>query len=51
LTVDVEDTIRQFRNHLGVPVEAMEDALCNWQKHPKSKSGAVEVGYVRINRS
>lgn len=48
LTVDVEDTIRRFRNHLGVPVEAMEDALCNWQKHPKSKSGAAELGYVTI---
>ncbi|MFI5092042.1 MAG: hypothetical protein ACHQIK_01245 [Candidatus Acidiferrales bacterium] len=47
-SVEVEDLIRRFRKHLGVPVEAMEDALCNWQKRPKSKSGAAELGYVTI---
>lgn len=45
LTAEVDQTIRRFRKDLGVRVEAMEDALCNWQKHPKSNSGAAE-GYV-----
>jgi hypothetical protein len=46
LTVEVEHTIQRFRKHLSVPVEAMEDALCNWQKRPKSKRGTAELGYV-----
>lgn len=47
-TVEVEDTIRRFRKHLGVHVEAMEDALCNWQKRLKSKGGSAERGYITI---
>jgi hypothetical protein len=46
ISVEVENTIRQLRKHLGVPVEAMEDALCNWQKRPKSKKGVADLGYV-----
>jgi len=32
LTPRVEETIQELRSTLGVAVEAMEDALCNWQK-------------------
>jgi hypothetical protein len=46
VTAEVENTIRRLRKHLGVSVEAMEDALCNWQKHPKSMGGVAELGYV-----
>jgi Alpha-glutamyl/putrescinyl thymine pyrophosphorylase clade 3 len=45
-SVEVENTIRRLRKHLGAPVEAMEDALCNWQKRAKPKKGAAELGYV-----
>jgi hypothetical protein len=48
ISVEVENTIRRLRKHLGASVEAMEDALCNWQKRPKLKSGAAELGYVTI---
>lgn len=46
LSAEVENTIRQLRRHLSAPVEAMEDALCGWQKRPKSKKGTTELGYV-----
>ena len=46
ITAEVEKTMRRLRKHLGVPVEAMEDALCNWQKHPRSMGGVAELGYV-----
>lgn len=42
----IESVVQKLTRHLGVPVEAMEDALCNWQKRPKSKKGIAEVGYV-----
>jgi hypothetical protein len=47
-TAEVDETIRKFRKHLGVSVEAMEDALCNWQKRSKSKGRAAQLGYVTI---
>lgn len=50
LTQEIEDTINRLRAHLGVPVEAMEDALCNWQKKRKTKRGSEEAqaGFVSI---
>ena len=30
---------------LGVPVEAMEDALCNWQKRLKAQRDARQTGF------
>jgi len=50
LTQEIEDTINQLRAHLGVPVEAMEDALCNWQNKPKTKGGSeqAQAGFVSI---
>ena len=30
LTPHIDKTIQHLRTHLGVPVEAFEDALCNW---------------------
>lgn len=32
LTSGIEKTIRQLKCYLGVSVQALEDALCNWQK-------------------
>ena len=32
LTPQIEGIVRKLRNSLGVPVEALEDALCIWQK-------------------
>src|SRR5947209_20376046 len=32
LTHEIEHIVQNLQRHLGVPVEAMEDALCNWQK-------------------
>jgi Alpha-glutamyl/putrescinyl thymine pyrophosphorylase clade 3 len=46
MTAEVETTIRRLQKHLGVSVEAMEDALCNWQKRPKPRKHASDVGYV-----
>ncbi len=47
LSGEVEDTIMGLQKFLGVPVEAMEDALCNWQKGPK-KPRAPEPGYLTV---
>ena len=46
VTTEVEATILELRNHLGVPVEVMEDALCVWQKRPKSSPKFAEKGYI-----
>jgi Alpha-glutamyl/putrescinyl thymine pyrophosphorylase clade 3 len=46
VTERVDRVIRKLQRHLGVPVEAMEDALCNWQKRPKSARRTAELGYV-----
>lgn len=46
VTSHVECVITKLQKHLGVPVEAMEDALCNWQKHSKSRRQSSERGYV-----
>lgn len=46
VTSHVESVITKVQRHLGVPVEAMEDALCNWQKRPKSRRQRFELGYV-----
>lgn len=32
LSPRIQETIQQLRSCLSVPVEALEDALCNWQK-------------------
>lgn len=32
LTSQVEETIGRLQKHLAVPLEVLEDALCNWQK-------------------
>jgi hypothetical protein len=45
VTGHIDRIIRKLQRHLGVPVEAMEDALCNWQKRPKT-AGSSELGYV-----
>lgn len=45
----VEETVRDLRSHLGVPVEAMEDALCNWQKKSKRKAHIeAEAGFISV---
>jgi hypothetical protein len=46
VTAEVEATIRELQKHLGVPVEVMEDALCGWQKRPKSAPKSAEKGYI-----
>jgi hypothetical protein len=46
ITDHVDGLIRRLQRHLGVPVEAVEDALCNWQKQPKSARRTAELGYV-----
>jgi hypothetical protein len=46
ITDHVDGIIRNLRRHLGVPVEAMEDALCNWQKRPRAAQRTAELGYV-----
>lgn len=46
VTDEVEATIQELQKYLGVPVEAMEDALCGWQKGPKSAREAAEKSYV-----
>src|ERR1700683_915809 len=46
ITAEVEAVIQELQKHLGVPVEVMEDALCGWQKRPKSTRGPAELGYV-----
>jgi hypothetical protein len=43
---EMERTIRKLTTFLGVPVETMEDALCNWQKRPKSNKLVAELGYL-----
>ncbi len=43
---DIDRTVRKLTAFLGVPVEAMEDALCNWQKRRKSKKPTAELGYL-----
>lgn len=43
---DVDPTIRKLTTFLRVPVEAMEDALCNWQKRPKTKKRIAELSYL-----
>lgn len=37
VTANIEKIIEQLRMKLGIPVEAMEDALCNWQKGRQKK--------------
>ena len=46
VTTEIEATIQELQNHLGVPVEVMEDALCGWQKRPKSSPKVAEKGYI-----
>lgn len=46
LSAEVGNTIQRLRKYFSAPVEAMEDALCGWQKRPKSKKGTTELGYV-----
>lgn len=46
ITEHIDSTIRKLQRRLGVPVEAVEDALCNWQKRPKSARRTAELGYV-----
>jgi hypothetical protein len=46
ITDDVDSIIRKLQKHLDVPVEVMEDALCNWQKRAKSARRTSELGYV-----
>jgi alpha-glutamyl/putrescinyl thymine pyrophosphorylase-like protein len=46
VTAEVEATIRELQKHLGVQVEVMEDALCGWQKRPKSAPAFAEEGYI-----
>lgn len=46
ITEHIDGIIQKLQKHLGIPVEAMEDALCNWQKRPKSARKTAELGYV-----
>lgn len=46
VTAEVEATIQELQKHLCVPVEVMEDALCGWQKRPKSAPKFAEKGYI-----
>jgi hypothetical protein len=43
---EMDRTVRKLTTFLGVPVEATEDALCNWQKRPKSNKRIAELGYL-----
>ncbi len=48
-TWGIEETVRDLRSHLGVPVEAMEDALCNWQKKSKRKAHMeAAAGFISV---
>jgi hypothetical protein len=31
---DLEPVLAQLQHHLGIGFDALEDALCNWQKSP-----------------
>lgn len=45
-TVEVENAIQRFSKYLDVRAEAMEDALCKWEKRTKAKSAGTELGYA-----
>jgi hypothetical protein len=42
----IKTSIGQFQMHLGALVEAMEDALCNWQKRSKAQRDTAQTGFV-----
>jgi len=46
VTAEIEATIQELQKHLGVRAEVMEDALCGWQKLPKSAPKFAEKGYI-----
>lgn len=49
LSAEVEKNVRELQRQLGLPVECIEDALCNWQKKPKGKKGAQpEKGFLSV---
>jgi len=43
---EFDQTVSELTAFLGVPMEAMEDALCNWQKRRKSKRSPEQLGYL-----
>lgn len=48
LLPEIEESVEKLRSCLGVRVEAMEDALCNWQKRPRRRGARPRMGFVSI---
>lgn len=53
LSPEIAQKIETLRQHLGVPANVMEDALCNWQKHAQASipCGPPSSQKLRAGRS
>ncbi len=49
LCPEIEQTVLDLQNHLGVRVQVMEDVLWNWQKKPNGTKGREpEKGFLSV---